>query len=315
MSDSEILASGVDLAGELRAGMAAIARPAAEGTPSMSETSIDGTLLLDTIGLEPADFVFGLGARSFPYGMWIGGKNRADIAQASQVLEGVIADAVKGARTQAAAVGARGIVGLQMRTTLRLHYVTVEVKGTAVRDATSRKADDREIFVTDLSARDLVLLDDAGWAPVDFVYGTCFAIVRYQPRVKYTENIEMENMTQALYLAREDSVEKMQHRAMASKAGGVMGTSISEELHGMLTYRVLGFRATGTSVRRIRKTSAVNPPTFSVSMDEDARVFDVAALRGSSTNLLAYRDPSAEQDRAFDDSASSRVWRTLRLSR
>ena len=315
MNHEALATPALDLAAELRAGASSLGAPPPEGTPSMSETSIDGTLLLDTIGLEPADFVFGLGTRTFPYGMWMGAKKGDDFAQASKVVEATIGDAINGARAQASAVGAVGVVGLQIKSALHLHYVTVEVKGTAVRARKPRRGDPPPVFVTDLSARDLVLLDDAGWTPTDLTYGTCFAIVRWQSGVKYTENREMENMTKAIYLAREKSVEAMQRRAASLHSGGVVGTSISEELLGMLNYRVLGYRIIGTGVRTTTRGATVTPPQLTVSMDSGGLTFDVASLRGSSTNLLRYRNASSGEGRDLADSVTSDMWRHVRLTR
>jgi uncharacterized protein YbjQ (UPF0145 family) len=302
-----------NLASELREGFRSLTI-ATDGIAKMSETSIDGTLLLHSIGMEPVDFVFGVGARSHPYQMWSSSREKKDVTGASQALDSAFGDAESTLQSQALAVGAIGVVGIQMHTETRVHYTYVELKGTAIRPIDSRAKSTDSVFTTSLSARDVVLLHQSGWEPQRFMVAVNFAVVGYQPQIHFTESVELRNLTDALYASREKTVERLQSRAISLRADGIVGTDIDKKLLGVNTFQVAAFQATGTAIKR-RPDHGEFDAIWSIPM-EDSRVdFDVAALRGASSDLLSLRSPSEAMDQFLADSRSSKIRKKMRGER
>src|SRR5258708_19781386 len=91
-------------------------------------------------------------------------------------------------------------------------------------------------FPSGLSGQDFWTLLRAGYRPVGMVMGNCVYHVARQGMGQWINrlgrNVEMTNYTQALYDARELSMERMQNEAVSLKAEGVVGAQIVERSHG-----------------------------------------------------------------------------------
>jgi uncharacterized protein YbjQ (UPF0145 family) len=95
------------------------------------------------------------------------------------------------------------------------------------------------------------------------------------------QNLELPNLTEALYLAREKAMDRMQQTGLAMQADGVINVKLRE---GPLGYnaRVMQFVAVGTAVHlRDDEHRRVNP-TMVVSLDDPIHEFDAQSLRGAS---------------------------------
>jgi uncharacterized protein YbjQ (UPF0145 family) len=307
MGDPEI-----DLAAELRDGSKSLLSTP-EAVATMSETSIDGTLLLHSIGMEPIDFVFGVGARSHPYQMWSSARQKHEVTGASQALDAAMGAAESTLQSQALAAGAVGVVGVQLHTEIKVHYTYVELKGTAIRPLKTPTKAPESVFTTCLSARDVVLLHQAGCSPLRFLVAVNFAVVGYQQNPHLTENVELKNLTDALYASREKSVERIQTKALSLGSDGIVGTEIDKKLIGVNTFQVVAFQATGTAIKK-RSDRANVDATWTIPMDDWRVDFDVAALRGASSQLLSIRDGSDSTGEFLSDSRSARVRKRMRGS-
>jgi uncharacterized protein YbjQ (UPF0145 family) len=160
------------------------------------------------------------------------------------------------------------------------HHVDVTLTGTAVRRTGSTKPSFE--FVSDLSARDFVLLTRSGWWPLGLAAGASFVIAPRRSARQWAsqqgQNTELPNLTEALYLAREKAMERMQRSGMAMQAEGVVGVKLRE---GPLGYnaRVMQFIAVGTGVHLREDAHRPVDPTMVVSLDDRVREFDIRKLR------------------------------------
>ena len=285
----------------LRAGIASLDSPMDVDVTLMSESSIDATLLLHSIGYEPVDFVFGVAAQSFPFQVWNSGTHagfqqfpQGPVPKATAAFDAAFVRAKEAARRRAASVGAVGVVDTSLLVTVLERYILVEVRGTAIRRVgPPSHSDAASPFVSDLSARSLVGLVQMGFLPSDYVAGYGFSTVSFTRRPNFTQNAEIATMTQAVYESREAAMERLQHSAKSPDVVGVVGIRTHEQRTFNLNVRVVMFRATGTSI--VREGEAARPdPQVILSLGDSLTSFDP---------LVAHRDrePLREMERQKSD--------------
>lgn len=90
--------------------------------------------------------------------------------------------------------------------------------------------------------------------------------------------MELPNLTQALYLARERAMERMQRAGAGMKAEGIVGVKLREG-RASSSIRVMQFVAIGTGVHLRSGTHQPIAPAMVVPLDERVRQFDVKSLR------------------------------------
>jgi uncharacterized protein YbjQ (UPF0145 family) len=276
-----------DRAGELRQAMAALrAEPApghgGDGAPrgATSDLSIDETLLLHSIGWEPVDLVFGVSWWSVPWGAWQW--QTGEIAQASTAFAGAMREAAEQLREECARAGGSGVVGVEIGLRVASHHVDVSLTGTAVRRIGGGHVGFE--FLSDLSARDFALLTRSGWWPLGLVAGASFVVAPRrtgrQWMAQQGQNLELPNLTQALYQVREQAMERMQQAGLAMQADGVINVKLRE---GPLGYngRIMQFVAVGTAVRLREEAHRRVNPAMVVPLDDAVRQFDARSLRGA----------------------------------
>ena len=250
------------------------------GRAVTSDLSIDEALLLHSIGWEPVELVFGVAVTSVPNGVWTWG--RGEISSASDAHNLAVQAASERLAHECASVGGYGVVGVRVSVDVRPHHVDVELVGTAVRPV-GKKALVGRPFVSDLSARDFVLLSSAGWAPLGLAFGASFI---YAPRRaagaamrQAGQNIELTNLTEALYSARESAMERMQSSGLHMGSQGVVAVKITE---GPMTFarHVIGFTAWGTAVHLEAESHVYLEPNMILPLDDAVIQFDAQSLRG-----------------------------------
>ena len=257
-----------------------------EGAPTQASTmtsdlSIDEELVLHSIGHEPIELVTGTSVFAVPYSVWRWGQG--EIEAASGAYLGAFAAASKRLHTQCAESGGHGVVGVDLQIEVERTHVTVTMAGTAIRPVGSKPVPAGNAFVSDLSARDFALLTRAGWNVVGLCAGASFV---YAPRralgqamKQSAQNVELTNYTEAMYAARESAMERMQSSALALKATGVVGVSITE---GPLPFagHAIGFCAWGTAVAVGHDGHLRIAPSMVVPLDDPVPLFDAASLKG-----------------------------------
>src|SRR3954469_2796988 len=81
------------------------------------------------------------------------------------------------------------------------------------------------LFTSDLSVNEFLLVREAGFDPVGLVVGSSIYHIGYQ-RANWSQNQEMNVLTQAMYHARELAMSRMEEEADALGADGVVGVRL-----------------------------------------------------------------------------------------
>ena len=249
------------------------------GRAVTSDLSIDEALILHSIGWEPVELVCGAGVFSVPQGSWQW--SVGEITGASYAATEAMRAASSRIESECRAVGGAGVVGVQVGVTVGRHAINVVLLGTAV----SPSAGDHRLapFVSDLSARDFALLQQAGWEPCGLAYGTAFVHVPRRSAgtalAQSNQNVELTNFTEAMYSARESAMERMQSAALEHAATGVVAVQVTE---GPMEFagHAVRFTAWGTAVRPGPGGHRYLQPRLAVRLDDATSLFDAAAIRG-----------------------------------
>src|SRR5579859_3464028 len=98
-------------------------------------------------------------------------------------------------------------------------------------------------------------------------FGRYYALALGQWFNQMGRNVEMTNYTQALYDARELSMERMQSEAVALNAQGVVGAQIVEHSHGWGSH-VIEFFAVGTAVVSVSDNHQIQPPALALLLND-----------------------------------------------
>jgi uncharacterized protein YbjQ (UPF0145 family) len=115
------------------------------------------------------------------------------------------------------------------------------------------------IFTSDLSVSEYVLLGEAGFEPLGFVVGSSIYHVGLQVG-RWSQNQELQILTQAMYNARELAMARMQAEADHLGADGIVGVNLKMQMYAW-GQGVLEFVATGTAVRALAGTGAHKAPS------------------------------------------------------
>src|SRR5437762_2233226 len=107
-------------------------------------------------------------------------------------------------------------------------------------------AKERGFFTSDLTVNEFVLLHQAGFRPLGLVMGTSMYQIGYQ-RAGWTESIEMDVLTQAMYTARELAMTRMEEEADVLNADGIVGVRLDVIRHARGA-STADFMAIGTAV-------------------------------------------------------------------
>jgi uncharacterized protein YbjQ (UPF0145 family) len=114
------------------------------------------------------------------------------------------------------------------------------------------------IFTSDLSVSEYVLLGEAGFEPLGFVVGSSIYHVGLQVG-RWSQNQELQVLTQAMYNARELAMARMQAEADHLRADGIVGVNLKMQMYAW-GQGVLEFVATGTAVRALAGTGVHKAP-------------------------------------------------------
>src|SRR5271156_4531125 len=114
------------------------------------------------------------------------------------------------------------------------------------------------VFTSDLSVSEYVLLGEAGFEPLGFVVGSSIYHVGLQVG-RWSQNQELQVLTQAMYSARELAMARMQSEADHLNADGIVGVQLRMQMYAW-GQDVLEFVATGTAVRALGGTGVHKAP-------------------------------------------------------
>ncbi len=119
-------------------------------------------------------------------------------------------------------------------------------------------ADPAGVFTSDLSVSEYVLLGEAGFEPLGFVVGSSIYHVGLQIG-RWSQNQELQVLSQAMYNARELAMARMQSEADHLGADGIVGVQLRMQMYAWGQH-VLEFVATGTAVRHLAGQGAHRAP-------------------------------------------------------
>jgi uncharacterized protein YbjQ (UPF0145 family) len=114
------------------------------------------------------------------------------------------------------------------------------------------------VFTSDLSVSEYALLGEAGFEPLGFVVGSSIYHVGLQVG-RWSQNMELQVLTQAMYNARERAMARMRSEADHLGADGVVGVELRMQMYAW-GQDVLEFVATGTAVKAMNGTGAHRAP-------------------------------------------------------
>jgi uncharacterized protein YbjQ (UPF0145 family) len=258
---------------------------AVDARGATSDLSLDEILLLHSAGLAPAQVAFGVGCAAIPAGSFTWSTGPVEAAQAAfrQAFE----DAKAELRRQAGGTGALGVVGVDVEVALYPYYSLVTMVGTAVRALTDehgrawfRVRYDRP-FLCDLSARDFAVLSRSGWYPCDLVAGASFV---HAPRrsmgsaiSQATQNVELTNMTETLYDARERAMDVLQEGIRGVGGTGLVDVTVMDHPVWFASH-VVEFVAWGTAIVMVGDEHRHPQISVVVPLDERTRQFEATSL-------------------------------------
>src|SRR5579864_1100770 len=124
--------------------------------------------------------------------------------------------------------------------------------------ATTAGASPEGVFTSDLSVSEYVLLGEAGFEPLGFVVGSSIYHIGLQVG-RWSQNQELQVLTQAMYNARELAMTRMQAEADHLGADGIVGVELRMQMYAW-GQDVLEFVATGTAVRALAGIGAHRAP-------------------------------------------------------
>ena len=114
------------------------------------------------------------------------------------------------------------------------------------------------VFTSDLSVSEYVLLGEAGFEPLGFVIGSSIYHIGLQMG-RWSQNTELDRLTQAMYNARELAMARMRSEADHLGADGIVGVELRMQMY-VWGQDVLEFVATGTAVRALGGEGAHKAP-------------------------------------------------------
>ena len=109
------------------------------------------------------------------------------------------------------------------------------------------RGESQELFTSDLSTSEFLLVKEAGFDPIGLVVGSSIYHIGYQ-QSSWNQNMEMSVLSQAMYHARELAMDRMEEEAHQLGADGVVGVRL-EVSHKEWGSHVAEFMAIGTAVR------------------------------------------------------------------
>jgi uncharacterized protein YbjQ (UPF0145 family) len=250
-----------------------------------SDLSLDEIMLLHSLGLEPAQVVFGVGCTAVTAGVWTWSVGK--VSDADTAFSKALDQAKEAVHNAAAAVRAVGVLGVEVEVEYRPRRFLVTITGTAVRPAPDQEGHHflqkayRHPFVCDLSARDFVVLAASGWYPMDLVAGVSFV---HAPRRtmgatfgQATQNVELTNFTETLYQAREAAMAGLQRDIHLAGGTGLVDAKLVDRPVPFATH-VVEFLAYGTAIKRLAPEHTHPNIAMVVPLDDEQRAVEATSL-------------------------------------
>ncbi len=298
-----------------RAARALAAKPAGPSeTTTSASLSTDEVVALAQVGYEPVAVISASAvARLGNFGQWsLHPTRNYEVPYLTRLLNDSRAQTVLNLQHRCEELGAHGVVGTRMN----LEGVEQEgvaafvATGTAVRrvddgDPDPRqpqkrqgrwaklrhRAPDDRAFTCTLSGQDFHLLLRAGGYPLAFVVGTSAYHFGWRSLRRWARSqgrcVELKALTESLYGAREEAIDRLQEDAREFRAAGVIDTRVLE-LPAVWGRHVIEFVAYGTAIAW--SSDHVNVHDFGAQV-----MINDAADFSSGRRLATFSRPGSDQ--------------------
>ncbi|MHB1088116.1 MAG: heavy metal-binding domain-containing protein [Acidimicrobiales bacterium] len=267
------------LRSDVRRALASLQNAPTSSSAVTSDLSIDEELNLHSVGWQPVELVSGVSAFSVASGLWNWGQG--EILGATRAHESAFTNALLQLQRDAAHAGGHGVVGVRVERAVHPSHVEVSLVGTAVRPVAHSSSAPPSIFTSDLSGRDFALLAMAGWRPLGLAHGASFV---YAPRrqmsavlAQQTQNVELTNFTNAIYVARETAMERLQATALSLGGTGVVQVRVVEGPMAFASHAI-GFATWGTVVRLAGDAHQRMDPQMVMPLNDRVISFQASSL-------------------------------------
>lgn len=218
-----------------------------QGTPSeffTSNFSASELILTHECGFEPLGQVMGtsvyhVGWQYVPRTMWAGSQELVTLTEANYNARHL---AMNRLRQEGALLHADGVVGVRLEMHPFAHepgLIEFKAIGTAVRATNAPPTPTGEPFLSALSGQEHWALRMAGLKPVGFGMGNCtyYQVASWATQNATTggffgsgwQNQELSDFTQAVYVARERAMDRLDTECRAVGAAGVIGVTIEAD--------------------------------------------------------------------------------------
>ena len=178
---------------------------------------------------------------------------RFELTAYTGALKGACELALARLRAEARALGAHGVVGVRARISkpqqLQGDQIEVRLVGSAVRGGPLGEGEGDAPFTSNLSGEETWKLERLGYAPRAFVLESCALLQALSGETRAfimglpspgEANYEMREYTEAVYVARESAMERLESAALQFGATGIMGVQIELEAHLKVDPRLPG---------------------------------------------------------------------------
>jgi len=260
-------------------------RPASKAFSS--DLSVDEAILIEEAGYEPKGLVSGSSVFHIGYvTSWVGSAEVPELSTAmARAREIAISRLVEDGRR----IGGDGVVGVQLDISMlgsHAHLAEFIAVGTSIamrKSAQKRHHLAANFFTSNLSGKDFYLLSRAGYQPLGLVMGSCVYHVSYQSVGSWakmqSKNVELTNVTEALYAARELAMARMQSEAILLGADGVVGVTTEEKSHVWGSH-MIEFFALGTAIKLVSSEHRMLGLVASVPLEDQLIATDPSAITG-----------------------------------
>ena len=238
-----------------------------------SDLSVNEFVLTQQSGFEPVGLVMGtcfyhIGVQPSKWSV------SQELTVLSQALYNARELAMARMEAEADALGADGVIGVQLRTAnyvFASEVIEFVAIGTAVKatDGRSYRTPANRPFTSHVSGQDFWTLWHHGYVPRSMVLGTCVYHIAHmtfrQMLAQSGNNVEMTLFSQAAYDAREIAMARMQYEGQQVGADGVVGVTVSESAWQWGEHAI-EFFALGTAVHRVRPDAEPMKPQSTIPL-------------------------------------------------
>ncbi len=239
-----------------------------------SDLSVNEFLLVKESGFHPVGFV--MGSSIFHIGMqmrkWGASQELSKLSEAMYTAREL---AMTRMEKEADELGADGVVGVRLDVNYyewgadAAEFIAM---GTAVKAENGQSYRNKKgaPFTSDLSGQDFWRIMQTGHVPQGLVMGSCVYHIAHrglgQALGSIGQNVELTNVTEALYDARELAMNRMQDEAEALGATGIVGVRLEEKSHQWGSHTI-EFLALGTAIVRTAGEVELPKPATIISLD------------------------------------------------